>query len=130
MGDTLTSLQSQTEAGDLVRQCFSELDIGGRRVLTLRDYSQEPDGSGVVIPVLRDKERIFLSRLKCHADTLTVQDILYSRGRGIWERTAGEYTKIRIDSETLCRMLTGAGFGIEYSSVNDGMITVIARKGA
>ena len=130
MGDTLTHLPSLTEVQDLVRQCFSELDPGGRLVLTLRDYSREPDGAVVVIPVERGEDRIFLCRLKYHTGSVTVLDILYSRGHGIWGRTAGEYTKIRIPPDILIRMLTGAGFGIEYSGVNNGMITVIARKGA
>jgi SAM-dependent methyltransferase len=129
MGDTLTHLPTLTEADDIVRQCFKELDPGGRLVLSLRDYSREPDGAVVVIPVLRGEDRIFLCRLEYHADTLTVQDILYSRGLGVWGRTAGKYEKIRIAPETLTRILTVAGFAIEYSAVDDGMITVIARKG-
>jgi hypothetical protein len=52
------------------------------------------------------------------------------RKRGIWERTAGKYTKIHIGPETLNRMLTGAGFGIEYFAVDNGMITALARKDA
>jgi SAM-dependent methyltransferase len=128
MGDTLTHLHSLADVEDLIRQCFSELDYGGRLVLTLRDYSREPDGAVVVIPVLHDENQIFLCRLEYHADTITVQDILYSRREGIWGRTTGNYTKIRIAPDTLARMLTGAGFGLEYSAVNDGMITVVADK--
>ncbi len=128
MGDTLTHLPSLTEVKDLLRQCFSELGPGGRFVLTLRDYSREPDGSVVVIPVLRQEDRIFLCRLEYHTDSLTVQDILYSRGKEGWGRTAGKYMKIRIAPETLFRMLTGAGFRIDYSAIHDGMITIIARK--
>jgi hypothetical protein len=130
MGDTLTHLPSLAEAGSLIRQCFSELDPGGRLVLTLRDYSRELHGALVMIPVECDKDLIFLCKLESHTDTLSVQDILLSRKRGLCERTAGKYTKIRIAPESLSRILTGAGFGIEYSAVDDGMITLIARKGA
>jgi hypothetical protein len=129
MGDTLTHLPSLTEVQDLVRQCFSELDPGGRLVLTLRDYSREPDGAVIVIPVLRDADRIFLCRLEYHADTLTVQDIFYSCRRGLWERNPGKYTMIRIAPDSLTPMLTGAGFAIENASEDNGMMTVIARKG-
>jgi SAM-dependent methyltransferase len=128
MGDTLTHLPSLTETEDLIRQCFSELETGGKLVLSLRDYSREPDGAVIVIPVLREDDRIFLCKLEYHADTLTVQDLLYSRRGGLWERNAGEYEKIRIAPDTLIRMLTGAGFAVEYSSVDDGMITAIAHK--
>jgi hypothetical protein len=130
MGDTLTHLLDLKEAEDLAWQCFSELPPGGRLVFTLRDYSQEPDGAVIVIPVLRDNYRIFLCRLEYHADSLTVQDNLYTRERSNRERTAGKYEKIRIAPGTLSRILTGAGFPIEYSSVENGIITVIARKNA
>jgi protein-L-isoaspartate O-methyltransferase len=128
MGDTITHLPSPEDTEDLFRQCFSELESGGRLILGFRDYSQEPDGAVTVIPVQRDTDRIFLCRLEYHADTLTVQDILYSRERGPWERTAGKYRKIRIGPDALTRMLTGAGFAVEYSSADNGMITVIAQK--
>jgi hypothetical protein len=129
MGDTLTHLPAPADVEDLIRQCFSELAPGGRLILTFRDYSREPKGAVEVIPVLRETSRIFLCRLEFHTDTLTVQDILYSGGRGVWERTAGKYTKIRIAPEMLNRMLAGAGFAIIFSAAENGMIAVIARKG-
>jgi hypothetical protein len=128
MGDTLTLLATLADMQDLIRQCLLELDPDGRLVLTLREYCREPDGAVVVIPVLRGKDRIFICKLKYHADNLIVQDILYSRGREVWMRSTGKYTKIRITPDTLTGMLTGAGFGIEFAAVNEGMITVIARK--
>jgi SAM-dependent methyltransferase len=128
MGDTLTHLPGIPEVQDLVRQCFSELDPGGMLVLAFRDYSRKPDGTEVVIPVERGEDRIFLCKLEYHPDTLTVQDILYSRKRGVWERTTGKYEKIRIAPEIIIRMLNDAGFSIEYSSVENGIITVIARN--
>ena len=59
MGDTLTHLATLADVQDLIRQCLLELDPDGRLVLTLREYSREPDGAVVVIPVLRGKDRIF-----------------------------------------------------------------------
>lgn len=128
MGDTLARLPGIPEVQDLVRQCFSEMDPGGMMVLAFRHYSQEPDSTEVVIPVERETDRIFLCTREYRPDTLTVQDILYSRKRGVWERTAGEYKKIRTAPDTLTRIHTGAGFRIEYSAVKTGVITVIARK--
>jgi SAM-dependent methyltransferase len=129
MGDTLTHLPALADVEDLIRQCFSELAPGGRLILTLRDYSREPEGTIEVIPVLRESDGIFLCRLEFHTTTLTVHDILYSRIQGMWERTAGKYTKIRIAPELLNRMLAGAGFAIVFSAAENGMMTVIARKG-
>lgn len=128
MGDTLTHLPSVEDAGDLVRQCYRELAPGGRLVLTLRDYSREPDGAEIVIPVQRDAGRIFLCRLHYQEETVRVQDILYSRRQGTWSRSEGTYTKIRIAPGTLAGMLTGAGFTIEYSESSCGMIIVVAKK--
>jgi hypothetical protein len=107
---------------------FFELDPGGRFVLTLRDYSRQPDGAVIVIPVLRDRDWIFLCRLKYHADTFTVQDILFSSRRGVWERTAGEYTKIRIPPDKLNKAIRMAGFALTFSEVRDGIVTIIATK--
>jgi 2-polyprenyl-3-methyl-5-hydroxy-6-metoxy-1,4-benzoquinol methylase len=128
MGDTLTHLPGIPEVQDLLGQCFSELATGGRLVLTLRDYSREPDRAVVVIPVLREADRIFLCKLEYHTDTLTVEDIIYSCDQGLWTREAGKYVKIRIDPDALTGMLTIAGFTLDYSSVDNGMITVIAQK--
>ena len=128
MGDTLTHLQSLMEVKDLIRQCYRELNPGGRLVFTLRDYSREPDGAVVMIPVLRDKDRIFLCRLEYHKEKCAVQDILYHRRQGLWERTSGKYEKIRIAPGTLIHMLADAGFAIESSSEDKEMIMVIVRK--
>jgi SAM-dependent methyltransferase len=130
MGDTLTHLHSLHEAEALVRRCYSELDYGGRIVLSLRDYSREPAGEVVVIPVQRDNDRIVLCRLEYHDDTVTVRDILYSRSTGCWRRTASPYTKIRIAPATLARMLAEAGFVREFCSADNGTIIAIARKDA
>jgi hypothetical protein len=64
MGDTLTHPPSLREGDALIRQCFRELEPGGRLVLTLRDYSKEPNGAVVVILVERDNDRIFLCKLE------------------------------------------------------------------
>lgn len=129
MGDTLTHMPSAADAADLIRQCFHELAPGGRLVLAFRDYSCEPDGEVIVIPVQRDMCRIFLCRLDYHADTVSVRDILYSRRQGTWTRSEGTYTKIRIAPGTLAGMITGAGFTIDSSAVDGGIISVVARKG-
>jgi 2-polyprenyl-3-methyl-5-hydroxy-6-metoxy-1,4-benzoquinol methylase len=130
MGDTLTHLPSLTEVEDLVRHCFSELELDGTLILTLRDYSVQPAGAKDCIPVRRDENRIFLCSLAYHADIMTVEDILYSRSGGRWQRDAGRYTKLRILPEELDRMVRSAGFGTIYSAIQDGMITTIARKEA
>lgn len=128
MGDTLTHLPDLDSVRLLIRQCHDELEPGGRIVLTLRDYSMEPDGSVVVIPVRRDADRIFLCRLEYRADTVSVTDILVSRKTGQWLRTAGNYTKLRIAPDDLFRRFSDTGFGIVFFESGEGLITVIAER--
>lgn len=128
MGDTLTHLPDTDAVVRLIRQCHEELAPGGRLVLSLRDYSREDEGSVVVIPVRRDADRIFLCRLLYSANRVGVTDILYSRGSGSWERSAGEYGKLRIAPAFLERELGRAGFRIVVNAVGDGHITTIAEK--
>jgi SAM-dependent methyltransferase len=128
MGDTLTHIPSAGDVSRLVRQCHAELVPGGRLVLTLRDYAGPEDDTVAVIPVQRDADRIFLCRLEYGPAAVTVTDILYSRPGGRWEREAGSYRKIRIAPAFLKECLAGAGFGIGYCRVENGIISVIAEK--
>jgi SAM-dependent methyltransferase len=129
IGDSLTHLDSLQEAGDLVRQCYSELNPGGRLVLSLRDYSSLLAGTVDCIPVRRDDYRIFLCKVRYLETTVTVEDILYSRTGGSWRRDAGTYSKIRIPPEYLARIVLTAGFTLQFCEVRDGIITIIAMKG-
>jgi SAM-dependent methyltransferase len=128
MGDSLTHLDTLQEAGDLVRQCFLELDPGGRLVLSVRDYSSQPAGTADCIPVRRDDNRIFLCKIRYHETTVTVEDILYSRTGCSWRRDTGTYTKIRIPPLFLAQIVRTAGFTLQSSEVRDGIITIIAMK--
>lgn len=130
MGDTLTHLRSLDEADELIRRCYSDLDDGGRFVLSLRDYSPQEAGEVAVIPVRRDNDRIFLCRLEYHDESVSVHDILYSRSAGSWGRTASQYTKIRIAPGALAGMLTRAGFIPEYMASENNTIVALARKKA
>jgi hypothetical protein len=108
---------------------FSELAPGGRLVLSLRDYSSPPAGSVDCIPVRGDDNRIFLCKVRYLDTTVTVEDVLYSRTGGNWQRDAGTYTKIRIPPEYLVRIVRSAGFTLQYREVREGIMTIIAMKG-
>jgi len=128
MGDTLTHLPDPDAVRSLIRQCHKELEPGGKCVFSIRDYSAEPEGSVVVIPVRRNPDRIFLCRLEYGNGTVSITDILISRKSGKWERTSGTYTKIRIAPEIFVRMLGNAGFTIEFFETDAGVITIIIGK--
>jgi len=128
MGDTLPHLPDTDTIVRLIRQCYAELVPGGKLILALRDYSREVEGSIVVIPVQRDRDRIFLCRLEYRADHVGVTDVLYSRESGSWERSHGKYRKLRIAPAFLGRELVRAGFRIEENTVGEGHITIIAKN--
>jgi len=128
MGDTLTHLPGMEEVRNLISQCFSELMTGGKLILTFRNYSQEPDDPVAIIPVRADADRIFLCRLEYRHDFLLVTDILYSRDSGKWERTPGDYCKIRIDPAMLSQIIVEEGFSLEFFEVATGLVTITARK--
>jgi SAM-dependent methyltransferase len=128
MGDTLTHLPDKASVSRLIRQCSAELVPGGRLVLSFRDYSRGDDGDVTVIPVRRDEGRIFLCRLEFRAEKVLVTDILYSRDSGTWQRSSGEYCKLRVNAAALIAGLEQAGFPIDEYSVAEGIITIIARR--
>nr|WP_321349457.1 class I SAM-dependent methyltransferase [uncultured Methanoregula sp.] len=128
MGDTLTHLRDLDDVRCLIRQCHVELEPKGILVLSLRDYSYEPEGSVVVIPVRRDAQRIFLCRLEYARESVHVTDIIFSRESGRWERIASTYRKCRIAREVLACILSDAGFRIGLSETANGIITMIAKK--
>ena len=130
IGDTLTHLADPRERRGPDPYVFQEPDPGGRLVLTLRDYSHEPEGAVVVIPVERDNNRIFLlqagiSRRYAHRGG---HSLLPRAGSG---RGRPKSTRRSVSIRTRSSGCSNdAGFGLEYSAVDNGMITVIARKGA
>jgi SAM-dependent methyltransferase len=128
MGDTLTHLPDLSAVHDLIRQCAHELVPGGKILFSFRDYSREPEGTVAVIPVRRDADRIFLSRLEYGRDGARVEDILYSRESGPWVRAASTYPKIRIAPEALMTMITDEGLAAQEPAEESGMVTIIAEK--
>jgi SAM-dependent methyltransferase len=130
MGDTLTHLPGLDAVEELVRNCHAELRPGGLCLFSFRDYSAAADGDGDVVPVQRDRDRIFLCRLGYGPDTVTGTDIRYTHAGGRWSRASGSYTKQRIRPWAFRQILTGAGFGIAYWETGSGMITIIAGKSA
>lgn len=128
MGDTITHLPGFASVHDLIRQGFAQLAPGGRLVLSFRDYSREPDGEIIVIPVRRDAERIFLCRLSFEAGSVLVTDVVYDHRVGTWTRSVSEYRKLRLDPLRVREVLEDAGFAIEFCGREEGMIVVIGRK--
>ena len=128
MGDTLTHLPDCDAVQSLIRQCHAELIPGGKLVLSLRDYSGDPDEPMTIISVRRDDNRIFLCRLEYLREHVRVTDIVYSRLSGKWERSASEYAKLRLGPAQVREMMERAGFGIDYIGTENRMVVIIAVK--
>lgn len=127
-GDTLTHLADREEVQDLIRNCCRELSPGGTLILSCRDYSQEPAGSTVVLPVRRDPDRIFLCRLEYDTTHVRVTDILFSRESGIWQRYSSSYTKTRIARTDLITLVSREGLVPEADENRGDRITIICQK--
>ncbi|MCK9630936.1 MAG: class I SAM-dependent methyltransferase [Methanoregula sp.] len=125
MGDTLTHLPDLDSVCRLIRQCHVELMPGGKLILSFRDYSGEPDGSVVIVPVRKDGKRIFLCRLEYLREHVRVTDIIYSQLSGKWKRSASEYAKLRLAPALVREMMEQAGFRIEFIGPENGMIGLI-----
>jgi hypothetical protein len=128
MGDTLTHLPDISAVRGLIRHCAQELVPGGKVICSFRDYSGEPEGAVLVLPVQRDPDRIFLCRLTYGKETVSVEDILYSRTPGTWTRAAGTYPKVRLAPELLRTIMTKEGFVTKELGEESGMVTIIAEK--
>ncbi len=128
MGDTLTHLESAERAGDLIRGAFRILLPGGRIALSLRDYTNELKGEDRFIPVRSDGERIFICFLEYCNDRVIVYDIVYERKESGWEQKVSSYPKIVLPPSAVEGMLVSAGFRIVNSSVERGMVSLIAAR--
>jgi len=128
MGDTLTHLPDFNSVSTLIHRCARELTAGGILILSCRNYSKKPAGSIEVIPVQRDKDRIFLCRIEYGIEQVRVTDILYTRESGSWERISGTYSKLPVAPDQLDQLFSGSGFRIRFNNPGNDTITLIGQK--
>ncbi len=127
-GDTITHLPDTGAVRELIKACGRELAPENRLVISCRNYSFQPAGSSVVIPVRRDDNRIFICRLDFAESNVMVSDFLYTRQDGCWRRACGTYPKLRISSECLVNILTTSGFSVEKQDISSDGITLLACR--
>ena len=128
MGDTLTHLKSLAEVRDLIRRTYGALERGGLLVLGFRDLTVELTRLDRIIPVRSDANRIFTCFLEYEKAHVKVHDILYEKTDGQWKLTKSFFRKLRIDSQWAQKCILKAGFKVESHDIENGMITIIARK--
>lgn len=128
MTDTLLHLGSKAEVATLFQLCTNALESGGRLVLTFRDLSRELHGADRFFHVRSDESRIFSCFVDYQPDHVLVHDLLYTRIDRDWHLSKSAYRKIRLARDECVELLRKVGFEIASYRVDDGMVTLIARK--
>jgi SAM-dependent methyltransferase len=129
MGDTLTHLDSPADVHGLFENLYQVLGENGRLVLTFRDLSAEMRDLERFIPVRSENNVIFTCFLEYEKKHVKVHDIVYEKTDDHWQMKKSFYRKLRIPPEDTRECLLGIGFEIQTFDLQDGMVTITARKG-
>lgn len=128
MGDTLTHLDTRQNIKELFKRIYSRLEIGGRVILTFRDFSVERKGLDRFIPVRSEANTIFTCFLEYEKDYVVVYDIIYERKNNQWELRKSSFKKIRIFPQWTKDALKDIGFRLEAFDIHNSDVCIIAQK--
>jgi hypothetical protein len=128
MTDTILHLDREEQVVSLFDKAFSRLEQGGRFILTFRDLSTELKELDRFIPVKSDRNTIFTCFLEYEPQTVKVHDLVYRRDGDAWSFNKSYYKKLRLSKEWVDTRLTSAGFTLTESTVDGGLVTVIATR--
>ena len=128
MGDTLTHLADVESVNRLIISIADEIRLGGKFVVSLRDYSTPLIGEHRFIPVRSDNDRILTCFLEYTDSHVVVHDILYEREKTHWQQSVSKYNKIRISPDWLDNALKENGFLVNREPGLSGMIRFVARR--
>lgn len=127
MGDTIAHLSSIEDLRALLSCCYTALGKGGKLLLSYRDYGTELHGTARFIPVKSDDGRILTCFLEYYDTTVTVTDLLHERSGGQWTQKVSSYTKLRLRSADVERMVRQCGFELVHREQNR-MVSLLAEK--
>lgn len=128
MGDTLTHLATHQNIRYLLKRIYSVLEIGGRVILTFRDFTVELKGLDRFIPVRSDENTIFTCFLEYGKNHVTVHDIVYERKNNRWEQRKSAYKKIRVFPQRMTDTLKDIGFKVAAFDTHNAGVCIIAQK--
>jgi len=128
MGDTLTHLKTLAEVEELINNIHGALENEGLLILGFRDMTAELIRLDRIIPVRSDSDRIFTCFLEYDKTHVKVHDILYEKTDDHWEMKKSFYRKLRVSSQWTQKFLLKVGFKVEKYDIENGMVTIIARK--
>jgi len=128
MGDTLTHLKTPAEVTELMQSAYGALAREGLLILGFRDMTVELTQLDRFIPVRSDSKRIFTCFLEYEKSHVKVHDILYEKTNDQWVMKKSFFRKLRISSQWTQECLLKVGFTVEKYDIENGMVTIIARK--
>ena len=111
-GDTLTHLDSESEALQFIRDSAAGLAPNGKLALSWRDYTNELTDIDRFIPVKSDEQRILTCLLEYQPDRVRVTDLQYERTEGGWQQKVSSYYKIRLAKDNVMDVLRDCGLQI------------------
>ena len=128
MGDTVLHLGGRDTVIELCERAAQALAPGGSFVLTYRDLTEALHDLERFVPVRSDDETIMLCVLEYdEPETVTVNDLIYTRGAEGWQLAKSSYPKLRLAPDWVCDQLTYAGLDIGHHSAGaGGMWTTVA----
>jgi hypothetical protein len=127
-GDTLTHLDSKKEVEEFVIDICQTLIVGGKLVVSFRDYSNELMGDDRFIPVKSDDDRILTCFLEYGKEYVKVTDLLYEKTETGWQQKVSSYNKVRILPDEVVQLLKINEMNILFNQPINRMTTIIAAK--
>ena len=128
MTDTLLHLDSKEKVDALFTKVFTALETGGKFIITFRDLTHELTDMDRFLPVRSDEDIIFTCFLEYEPETVKVHDIVYKKTDGKWDLFKSWYRKLRLSKEWVDTQLAKCGYNDLNSTVENGLVTIIARK--
>ena len=128
MTDTIAHLESKEKVASLFAKAFKALASGGQFMLSFRDLTQELKGLDRFIPVRSDDKIIFTCFLEYEVETVKVHDIIYKKTAEGWKLFKSFYRKLRLSEDWVKDQLSQSGFEKMDSTVDNGLITIVAEK--
>jgi len=132
MRDTILHLPDRDAVTRLFRRVAESLAAGGIFVLTYRDLTAELQGLERFLPVRGDEDRIMLCVLDYdRPDTVTVNDLVYTRDTEGWNLHKSSYEKLRLPPDWIEEQLAAAGLSVvKHLRQPSGMWSTVAQAAA
>jgi len=131
MRDSVLCLPDHRDVTSLMERVAAALAANGAFMLTYRDLTEPLAGVDRFLPVRSDEDRIMLCALDYAPDTVTVSDLVYTRGDIGWELHKSSYQKLRLAPDWVAEQVAAAGLDVtHHSPLERGMWSTVATKTA